>query len=87
MIMKNDNEIILAAYSGKKEIYFIPQSYTKEYDGQIIDGEEVTAIKFWPYVTRIQDLEIVDDTDYLYNLWHGDVSSDEWLSEYFKDSE
>lgn len=77
--MKND---ILACRINGDDVYFTRRPKELDYDGFIRRGDSDTPIRFWSYVTRFPDIEIIDEGDYLHQMWHGDSRSAEWTDEY-----
>lgn len=74
---------MLACRADGKDIYFIKRPKNPTEDGFIRIGDEDTPIDFWSYVSRFPNLEIIDNNDYLKEMWFGDTSDLKWIQEYY----
>lgn len=41
-----------------------------------------TPIDFWSYVSRFSNIDIIDDSKYLKEMWFGNTQTEEWQNEY-----
>lgn len=76
------NESILACRINGEDVYFIKRPQSGEKTGFIRKEIGDRPIDFWSYITHFADIEIVDNTDYLKEMWFGDTQTREWEKEY-----
>lgn len=73
---------VLACRIEGDDVYFIKRPKPGEQNGFIRKEFGDRPIDFWSFISRFPDMEIIDNTDYLKEMWFGDTQSREWAQEY-----
>lgn len=73
---------ILACRIEGREIYFIKRPEPGQHSGLLRDESGDIPIDFWSYVSRFSDIEVIDDSEYLKDMWFGDTQTIKWQKEY-----
>jgi hypothetical protein len=73
---------IAACRINGEEVHFILRPKPEQPDGFVKKPDGDQPVDFWSFVTHFPDIEIIDNTEYLKEMWYGDTDSKEWEKEY-----
>lgn len=76
------SDSVLACRIEGEDVYFIKRPRPGEKTGFVRKEIGDRPIDFWSYITHFPDIEVIDTSDYLKEMWYGDTQTLEWEAEY-----
>lgn len=76
------SEKVLACRIEGNDVYFLKRPRPGQPDGLVKKPDGEFEVEFWSFISRFSDIDFVDNTPYLRELWFGNTNSETWQNEY-----